>query len=68
MDVPEELTQALAKADLAGFFSECTPAHRREYLKWINEAKRPETRSARIAETVKRLAAKRSQEKARRAK
>ena len=57
-DFPSDIKTALTEAGLAVFFAECTPAHRREYLKWIGEAKRPETRAARIAKTITLLAAK----------
>lgn len=33
------------------------PGHRREYVEWITEAKRPETRQRRIATTIEWLAA-----------
>jgi uncharacterized protein YdeI (YjbR/CyaY-like superfamily) len=30
-------------------------AHRREYVEWVEEGKRPETRARRIAATVERI-------------
>jgi uncharacterized protein YdeI (YjbR/CyaY-like superfamily) len=63
-DLPEDLREALKGAGLTEFFAECTGVHRREYLKWIGEAKRPETRKARIAQAVRRLAEKRIEEEA----
>jgi len=57
-ETPNDLADALKKAGLAEFFADCTEAHRREYLKWINEAKRPETRLARIGKTAEMLAKK----------
>jgi len=62
---PQDLTIALKDADLAAFFFDCTDAHRREYLNWITEAKKPETRKDRIAKTVKMLSEKRAKEDAR---
>ena len=55
--IPEEFVVALnanpaAKAALEAF----APSHRREYLEWITEAKRPETRDKRIAQAVEWLA------------
>lgn len=35
--------------------------HRREYVEWVEEAKRPETRARRIAATVKRVASGKTQ-------
>lgn len=64
-DVPPDLEKALAEAGLAAFFAECTNAHRKEYLRWIGEAKREETRKARIAKTAEMLAEKRAEEAAR---
>ncbi|MDR3460303.1 MAG: YdeI/OmpD-associated family protein [Verrucomicrobiae bacterium] len=62
--IPAEFEAALKAAGLEKFFAECTASHRREYLKWIGEAKRPETRVARSRQAVKRLAAKRKEEEA----
>ena len=64
-DLPRDLADALHAAKLGDFFSACTAAHRREYLKWIDEAKRPETRRARIAKAMTMLADKRAAEDAR---
>lgn len=62
---PQDFATALKAAGLAEFFADCTNAHRNEYLKWIAEAKRPETRQARITKAVQMLADKRAEEKAR---
>ena len=43
---------AKARANWEGF----SPSHRREYVEWITEAKRPETRQKRLATTVEWLA------------
>ncbi len=67
-EVPEDLAEALKAAGLAEFFAGCTEAHRREYLKWMGEAKRPATRSDRIARAVTMIAAKQRAESARRSK
>ena len=64
-DIPQDLSDALKKTGLDGFFSECTPAHRKEYLKWIIEAKKPETRRARIEKTVQMISIKRAEERTR---
>lgn len=60
--IPSDLEAGLAKAGLSEFFADCTAAHQREYLKWIGEAKRPETRAARIAQAVKMIGDKRAKE------
>jgi len=35
---------------------EFSPSHRREYIEWIAEAKRPETRAKRVATAIEWLA------------
>jgi len=64
-EFPGDFNEALKRAGLVEFFSGCTRPHQREYLKWIDETKRPETRQARIAKAVKMLSDKRAGEKAR---
>jgi uncharacterized protein YdeI (YjbR/CyaY-like superfamily) len=59
---PPDLALALTKAGLADFFTGCTASHRREYLQWIDAAKRPETRKRRIDEAVAMLAKKQAGE------
>lgn len=39
----------------AAFFAGLAPSHRKEYIEWILEAKREETRQSRIAKTVEKL-------------
>ena len=57
-----EFSAALKAAGLARFFAGCTDAHRREYLKWIGDARKPGTRAARIKQAVQMLAAKQQAE------
>jgi len=64
-DIPLDLAIALQQAGLARFFADCTPAHRQEYLKWIGEAKRPETRTVRIEKALQMISAKRAEEESR---
>jgi hypothetical protein len=56
VDVPHDLASALA-ADAAAHkaFAGMSFTHRREYVEWVEEAKRPETRTRRIAATVERV-------------
>jgi uncharacterized protein YdeI (YjbR/CyaY-like superfamily) len=61
-DLPPEFAVELKTAGLEDFFAGCTASHRREYLKWIGEARKPETRAARSRQAVKMLLAKRQQE------
>ena len=61
-DVPKDFSDALKDAGLAVFFSECTASHRREYLKWIGEAKKPETREKRIKQAIQTISSKCAEE------
>ena len=63
-DIPRDFAGALKQGNVWEFFVDCTPAHQREYLKWINEAKKPETRQRRIEQAVERIAAKKKEEEA----
>ncbi|MCC6462577.1 MAG: YdeI/OmpD-associated family protein [Saprospiraceae bacterium] len=54
--VPDELLAAFEQAPAAkAFFEQLAPSHRKEYLRWIEEAKRPETRARRVQQTLERL-------------
>lgn len=56
-DVPEDLRAALAASPAArAHFERFPPSHQREYVEWIIEAKRPETRTRRLAQTLEWLA------------
>jgi hypothetical protein len=54
--VPPDLRAAL-NADPAAksAFAKLSFTHRREYVEWVEEAKRPETRGRRVASTVERV-------------
>ena len=53
---PAELVEALAgEPGAAEAFDGLSFSHRREYVQWITEAKRPETRARRVAGTIERL-------------
>ena len=55
--MPEDFAAALAKQPGAqAAFDAFAPSHRREYLEWITDAKREETRGKRIAQSVEWLA------------
>lgn len=58
LPVPADLAAALKKNKTANItFQNFSPSHRREYIEWITEAKRPETRATRLATTLEWLAA-----------
>lgn len=51
--VPDDLAEALARFPNApGHFDAFPPSARRALLAWIESARRPETRAARVAETA----------------
>jgi hypothetical protein len=55
VNVPDDLREALSTAALTDRFTSLSYSHQREYVTWIDEAKRPATRARRIAETVQRV-------------
>jgi uncharacterized protein YdeI (YjbR/CyaY-like superfamily) len=57
LPVPAELAVALAKNKQArANFEAFPPSHKREYNEWIGEAKREETRAARVAQAIEWIA------------
>jgi len=54
--VPRDLRNALtADPDANATFAKLSFTHQREYVEWVEEAKRPATRARRVAGTVERL-------------
>jgi uncharacterized protein YdeI (YjbR/CyaY-like superfamily) len=52
----QELQKALEKYGTAAkLFAALSASHKQEYLKWVNEAKKEETRQKRIEKTAKML-------------
>ena len=57
LPVPRELSAALAKNKKArANFEAFPPSHRRDYNEWIGEAKREETRAARVKQAIEWIA------------
>ena len=54
--LPDDLAAALDDGARA-FFDGLAPSHRKEWVRWVEEAKKPETRAARIAKTAESLRA-----------
>jgi hypothetical protein len=53
---PADLAAALTAApEAASFFEGLAPSHRKEWVRWIEDAKKPETRQARLEKTVTAL-------------
>lgn len=55
VEVPNDLRAALVQGGVAEAFEALSFSHRREYVMWIEEAKKPDTRARRIAQTVERV-------------
>jgi len=56
--VPDDLARALAHDDTARtFFDGLSYTDRKEWVRWVEEAKRTETRAGRVAKTVESLRA-----------
>jgi hypothetical protein len=56
VDVPPELAAELKQdSDAAAFFDKLSFTHKREYVTWINEAKKAETRQTRVLKTIEML-------------
>jgi hypothetical protein len=57
VEVPPELTKLLKKERLLPVFEKLSYTHRKEYCRWIAEAKKEVTRQTRIAKAVEMLRA-----------
>lgn len=56
VDVPEALAEALERdADAKAAFDRLAFTHRKEYARWVAEAKREETRERRVAKALEML-------------
>jgi hypothetical protein len=55
VDVPEEFQKLLKKEKLLPVFEKLSYSHKREYCRWITEAKREETRANRLVKAVEML-------------
>jgi hypothetical protein len=57
--VPEDVKQSLQKQKkLKDYFDSLSYSHKKEYVAWIEKAKKPETRSARLMKMMEMLAGK----------
>ncbi|TDF98123.1 YdeI/OmpD-associated family protein [Paenibacillus piri] len=58
LDIPQDLQQALDDNPQAKqFFDGLSYTHRKEYVRWVTDAKREETRTGRIQKSVEKLVA-----------
>jgi len=54
--LPDDLAAAFDD-DARAFFDGLAPSHRKEWVRWVEEAKKPETRAARVEKTVESIRA-----------
>ena len=59
VEVPTDLEEELKKNSAKEIFDKLSFTHRKEYVKWIEEAKKPETRKTRILKTIELVLKKR---------
>ncbi len=58
VDAPEALVEALARdPDASAAYDGLAYTHRKEFARWVDEAKRPETRERRVEQTLEMLKA-----------
>jgi len=55
VSVPEDLAVALAASGVREVFDRLSYTHRKEYVSWVEEAKREQTRTTRIGRSVELL-------------
>ncbi|MGA9588036.1 MAG: YdeI/OmpD-associated family protein [Terracidiphilus sp.] len=55
VEVPPELANLMKKEGAVAAFEKLSYTHRKEYCRWITEAKKEETRQARVAKAVAML-------------
>ena len=52
LDGTVDLAEALAEAGLTTTFAALAPSHRKEFVRWVSEAKREQTRADRVSRTL----------------
>ena len=55
VDVPVEFQKRMQKEKLLPFFERLSYTHRKEYCRWLTEAKKEETRQARLVKAIEML-------------
>ncbi|MBC3760231.1 YdeI/OmpD-associated family protein [Quadrisphaera oryzae] len=55
--VPDDLAAAVEAAGATAFFDGLAPSHRKEWVRWVEDAKKAETRSSRVTQAAEALAA-----------
>jgi len=55
LEIPAELKKRMEQEKLLPFFEKLSYTHRKEYCRWITEAKKEETRQNRLAKAIEML-------------
>jgi len=55
VEVPPEFAALMKKHGLRDFFDSLSYTHRKEYCRWITEAKKEETRAARLTKSIEMM-------------
>jgi hypothetical protein len=55
VDVPAEFERLMKREGLLAFFEKLSYTHRKEYCRWVTEAKREETRQMRLKKSIEML-------------
>ncbi len=55
LEIPTEFEQLMKREELTTVFAKLSYTHRKEYCRWITEAKRQETREKRMEKAIKML-------------
>jgi uncharacterized protein YdeI (YjbR/CyaY-like superfamily) len=55
IDVPVDVTKLFKKAKVLTYFESLAFSHRKEYIQWIESAKKEETRTKRIQQAIEKL-------------
>ncbi len=55
IEPPPDLAKALGAAGMRNGFAALSPSHQKEYVLWLDDAKRPETRVRRLDKIVEKL-------------
>lgn len=58
IETPADVQKALKKAKVLTYFDSLAYSHRKEYIQWIDSAKKEETRLRRIAQAIEKLQSK----------
>ncbi|MBV9671141.1 MAG: DUF1905 domain-containing protein [Acidobacteriales bacterium] len=58
VEVPNDLAEAMRAKEISEFFHSLSYTHRKEYCRWVSDAKTEETRARRVAKAIELLKSK----------